>query len=165
MPLEHPEPSEAIRELLGLRLVATLGTTNADGTPQLTPLWYLYEGGRLYLPTGSGTRKVRNIRARPTVTVLVDQRRPDRHRWASATGTAEIVGGEQATEINTRVRHRYVSEAGEAAYGKLIAGYDDVTLVITPSRWRSWNPGALETLAAEHGLAPENLASWFEPWD
>src|SRR5262245_60913613 len=50
-------PEDAIVELLGLRLTATLGTMNGDGTLLLTPIWYLYEGGRLYLPTGSGSHK------------------------------------------------------------------------------------------------------------
>ena len=53
MPDAIPEPDEAVRDLLGLRLVATLGTTNDDGSIHLVPLWYLYEAGRLYLPTGS----------------------------------------------------------------------------------------------------------------
>lgn len=165
MSTSPPEPSDAVRELLGLRLTATLGTINDDGTPLLTPIWYLYEAGRLYLPTGSGSRKVRNIKARPTISTLIDQRRPERHRWASATGRAEILSGEASLEINARVRARYVSAAGEATYGQLIAAYDDVTLVVTPDRWRSWNPTALDRLAAEHGLSEDQLATWFEEWD
>lgn len=160
-----PEPTGAVQELLGLRLIATLGTSNQDGTIQLTPLWYLYEAGRIYLPTGSGSRKARNIAARPAVSVLIDQRRPDRHRWVSATGTAAIIGGHDAAAINARVRQRYVSPAGEATYGQLIADYDDVTIVVTPDRWRSWTPAALDRLAAEHRVTDDQLAIWFEPWD
>ena len=165
MSLVPPEPSQAVRKLLGLRLIATLGTSNSDGSIQLTPLWYLYDSGRLYLPTGSRSRKARNIDARPAVSVLIDQRRPDRHRWASATGTAAIIGGSEAVAIHTRVRRRYVSAAGEPTYGRLIADYDDVTIVVTPERWRSWTPTALDWLAAEHGLVDEQLATWFEAWD
>ena len=159
------EPAPAVHELLGLRLTATLGTLNADGTIHLTPLWYLYERGRIYLPTCSTSRKARNVRARPAGAVLVDQRRPDRHRWAAATGTAEVIDGDEAAAINARVRQRYVSAAGEATYGQLIAGYDDVTIVVTPDRWRAWTPTALDRLAAEHGLAEGELADWFEAWD
>ena len=165
MSLVPPEPSEAVRQLLGLRLIATLGTSNTDGTIQLTPLWYLYDTGRLYLPTGSRSRKARNIGARPAVTVLIDQRRPDQHRWVSATGTAAIIGGSEAVDINARVRQRYVSAGGEPTYGQLIADYDDVSIVVTPERWRSWTPTALDRLAAEHGVVGEKLATWFEAWD
>lgn len=160
-----PEPTEAVQEFLGLRLIATLGTTNPDGAIQLTPLWYLYESGRLFLPTGSGSRKARNVAVRPAVSVLIDQRRPDRHRWVSATGTAEIIGGPDAAAMNARVRQRYVSPAGEPIYGQVIADYDDVTIVVTPDRWRSWSPTALDRLAAEHGLSDDGLTAWFEAWD
>ena len=95
-PIAPALPEDAVAELLGLRLTATLGTTNGDGTMLLTPIWYLYENGRIYLPTGSRSHKVRNIQARPSVTVMVDQRQPTSHRWASASGTAEIVGGAEA---------------------------------------------------------------------
>lgn len=162
---DHPAPPDHVAQLLSLRLIATLGTTNADGSPHLTPIWYLYEDGRLYLPTGSGSRKVRNVRARPAVSVLVDRRQPPSHQWASATGTAEIVGGQEAAAINARVRERYISAAGEATYGRLIAEYDDVIIVVTPSRWRFWSPTSLDRLAAEHGLPEGGLADWFTTWD
>lgn len=165
MASERLLPPEPIVDLLALRLIATLGTSNADGSPHLTPIWFLYEDGRIYLPTGSGSRKVRNVRARPAVSVLIDQRQPACHRWASAAGTAEILDGEAAAAINARVRARYVSAAGEATYGTLIADYDDVTIVVTPTRWRHWTPTSLERLAREHGVDDDALAGWFTTWD
>jgi PPOX class probable F420-dependent enzyme len=158
-------PDDAVREFLGRRLIATLGTTNDDGSIHLVPIWYLYADGRLYLPTGSGSRKARNVRARPAVTVLVDQRHGDRHRWASADGAATLLGGGDAKSINARVRARYLTDAGDATYGRLIDDFDDVTIVVTPRRWRSWTPGALERLAGERGLSPAELGAWFHPWD
>ena len=159
------EPDAAIVDFLRLHLTATLGTTNADGSVHLVPIWYLYDSGRLYLPTGSSSRKARNVRARPAVTVLVDQRHGERHRWASAEGTAALLGGAEAKAINARVRARYLSDAGEATYGRLIDDYDDVTIVVTPSRWRHWTPTALDRLAQEHGLSDSELAGWFTTWD
>ena len=158
-------PDDAVRAFLALRLIATLGTTNRDGSIHLTPIWYLYDDGRLYLPTGSRSRKARNIVARPKVTVLVDQRHGERHAWASAGGDACLIAGADAQRINRRVRDRYLTASGEATYGRLIEAYDDVTIVVTPTRWRSWTPGALERLAREHGRDPENVADWFHPWD
>jgi PPOX class probable F420-dependent enzyme len=165
VPAEPPIPDDAVQELLQLRLIATLGTTDAVGEILLTPIWYLYQDGRLYLPTSSSSRKARNVAARPDVTVLVDQRRPDLHRWASATGTASIMGGSQAARVNEQVRQRYLSDVGEEVYGQRIADYDDVTVVVTPRAWRSWTPGALATAAEEHGIPDTELASLFQPWD
>ena len=165
MPDALREPDDAVRELLDLRLIATLGTTNDDGSIHLTPIWYLYEAGRLYLPTGSGSRKARNVLARPVVTVLVDQRQGERHRWASAEGTASLLGGADAKAVNERVRARYLTAAGESAYGQLIDAFDDVTIVVSPRRWRFWTPGVLGRLARERGLSEADLADWFQPGD
>ena len=159
------DPGDEIRQLLSLRLIATLGTLNDDASILLTPIWYLYDGGRLYLPTGSGSRKARNVSARPAVTVLVDQRRGDNHHWASATGVAGTIVGPEAKSINARVRARYLTESGEATYGQLIDAYDDVTLVITPTSWRSWTPNALTRVATEHGRSSADISDWFTSWD
>jgi PPOX class probable F420-dependent enzyme len=159
------DPGDSVRALLDLRLTATLGTLGDDGSILMTPIWYLYEDGLLYLPTGSGSRKVRNVQARPGVTVLIDQRRPECHRWASATGSAAILGGAEAKTINDRVRARYLTEAGEATYGRLIEGFDDVALVVTPTSWRSWNPLGLARVAREHGREMADVADWFTSWD
>jgi PPOX class probable F420-dependent enzyme len=158
-------PEDAIVELLGLKLTATLGTVNADGTLLLTPIWYLYEDGRLYLPTGSRSHKVRNVRSRPGVTVMVDQRQPTAHRWASASGAAEIMEGAAAVELNARARSRYLTDAGEAVYGPHLATVDDVTIVVTPSRWRSWLGGTASEMARAHHADEGDIAGWFTDWD
>lgn len=168
MPESHDRslpPDDAVVELLGLRLTATLGTLNDDGSLLLTPIWYLYEGGRLYLPTGSRSHKVRNVRARSGVTVMVDQRQPTSHRWASASGTAEIVGGEAAMALNARARARYLTDDGEAVYGQHLGVVDDVTIVVMPSRWRSWLGGTPSQMAPQHGVAEDAVAGWFTAWD
>jgi PPOX class probable F420-dependent enzyme len=161
------DPGDAARELLALRLIATLGTLNADGSAQLTPIWYLFDpdNGRLYIATGSRSRKVRNVQARPQATLLVDRRQPEGHCWVSALGAATVLGGEAAQAINARIRQRYLSPAGEAAYGTRLIPMDDVTIVLTPSSWRSWALSNLEDIASEKGLPPESIPGWFLPLD
>ena len=165
--MHHVEPNDAIRELLASRLIATLGTLNADGSIQMTPIWYLFDpdDGRVYVGTGSGSRKVRNVRAWPRATLLVDQRDPVGHRWAAAEGTAEVIGGEAAQAINARIRQRYLSVAGEAAYGAWLATADDVTIALAPIAWRAWTLSNLEALAAAKGLPAAAIPDWFLPLD
>ena len=43
-------------------------TTNEDGSPHLTPIWYLFRDEQLFVGAPSSTRKVRNAAARPTAT-------------------------------------------------------------------------------------------------
>jgi PPOX class probable F420-dependent enzyme len=161
------EPPEAAKELLALRPIATLATMNADGTVHLVLIWYLYDpdDGRLYLSTGSASRKARNAGARPQGTVLVDQRPPAGHRWVSAAGSLDVVRGETARAINARIRGRYLTEDGEAAYGPRLAAWDDVALALTPETWRSWTLSNLGDIAAERGLPAGSIPDWFLPLD
>ena len=157
--------SESDRAFLGLRLIATLGTHNDDGSSLLTPIWYVFEDGRLFVGTSRASRKARNVLARPRATLLVDRRGAADHRWVSAVGAAEVIGGEPAAAINARIRARYLTPAGEAAYGRVLAVADDVVIAITPERWRSWSPGLLAKIVADLGAPSEATREWFVPED
>ena len=161
----HTALTEADRAFLGLLLIATLGTYNDDESILLTPIWYVFEGERLFVGTSRASRKARNVLARPRATLLVDQRAAGGHRWVSAAGTAEVLGGEPAGAINARIRARYLTEAGEEAYGRVLADADDIVIALTPDRWTSWSPGLLTRTAAEHGVTGERIGEWFLPED
>jgi nitroimidazol reductase NimA-like FMN-containing flavoprotein (pyridoxamine 5'-phosphate oxidase superfamily) len=62
-----PEPRESDRAFLQQRHYAILATQNEDGSMHLTPVWYLFQGGRLLVGTSASSRKARNIAARPSV--------------------------------------------------------------------------------------------------
>lgn len=128
---------------------AVLATINDDGSPHLTELlFYLDDHDHLQLPTPHATRKVRNIRARPTVTVFISIE----SGWASATGPARILEGDEAGRLNQLNRERLLTEAGMETMGLLLAAYEDNTIDITPTRWMSWNDGhVLDTITALGG--------------
>ena len=56
--------------------LAKLATIDRDGTPHLVPIWYLHDGHNLVIVTNPASRKVRNIRRDPRVTVCVDRATP-----------------------------------------------------------------------------------------
>ena len=70
---------------------ASLTTVMADGTPQVTPVWFDYAGGKLRVNTAKGRVKARNLK--PGVAVALAIMDPDnpyryvqiRGRVASAT--------------------------------------------------------------------------------
>jgi len=67
------------RDLLDAR-VATLATQRADGFPQLTEVWFLYDEGELRISLNTHRLKTRNLRARPQCSLLVlDLAAPDRY--------------------------------------------------------------------------------------
>ena len=58
------------------RRVAVLATLGPDREPVLTPIWYLYRDGLLYMRTGRESVKARNVSRDPRVTVCVKDERP-----------------------------------------------------------------------------------------
>ena len=114
----------ALRQQLLARSNAVLATINPDGSPHLTELlFYLDDEDRILLPTPHTTKKVKNVLARPTVTVFVSVE----SGWASCTGTARVITGDEAARLNRLNRERVLTEAGMATMGLLLAAYEDTT--------------------------------------
>ena len=138
-------PSGA-EEILTGRFIASLGTENEDGSVHLTAVWYLFDGGCLYVATSSQTRKARNVAARPKASLMVDVREPASERGVVATCTTDVIAGESSKKINARIHGRYLSEAALAdpRAGGTLAAMDDITLRLTPTGWYAWDMRVLD---------------------
>jgi PPOX class probable F420-dependent enzyme len=147
MPTQTLDPS--FKEFLAGRYIATLATENADGTIHLTAVWYLFEGGSLFVGTSSKSRKARNAAARPKASLMVDGRNPGKERGVSASGTVEVISGRQASEINLRIHRRYLRAAALADphVAPVFAAFDDVALRVTPASWVTWDMPTLDAQA------------------
>ena len=151
----------AFQKFLQERYIATIGTENADGTIHLTAVWYLFEKGNLYVATSSRTRKAVNVKKRAKASLMVDARKPGTERGVTATGSAELITGDQSREINHRLHSRYLSAAAlsDPHVGPVFAAFDDVTIKLTPASWISWDIAALDTqvLGGRLGKTPGYL--------
>ena len=49
-----------------------LGTLNEDGSIHIAPIFFKYEDGQILMATQDPSRKIRNIKRNPNVTVLID---------------------------------------------------------------------------------------------
>jgi PPOX class probable F420-dependent enzyme len=59
---------------------AQLATVNADGTPQVTPVWVDYDGTHLLVNTARGRVKTRNLERNPRVALAIsDPENPYRY--------------------------------------------------------------------------------------
>jgi PPOX class probable F420-dependent enzyme len=59
---------------------AQLATVNADGTPQVTPVWVDYDGTHLLVNTARGRVKTRNLERNPLVALAIsDPENPYRY--------------------------------------------------------------------------------------
>jgi PPOX class probable F420-dependent enzyme len=138
--------TDKLRAFLAERRYAVLATHDPDGGIHLTPIWFLFEDDRFYFGSSSGSRKVKNLGRTAAASVVVDARDRGRERWVSASGPVEILRGDEAQTINARIRRRYLTQEGlEGQIGAALATADDVTLRLTPTRWRSWNAPIVES--------------------
>jgi PPOX class probable F420-dependent enzyme len=63
--------AQRLREVLDSPIFATVATIQPDGTPQQSVVWVERDGGDVLFMVGIGSRKERNLRRDPRVSVLV----------------------------------------------------------------------------------------------
>lgn len=117
--------------------VGWLTTSGADGQPQSSPVWFIWDGESLWLRSQARAGKIRNIEANSRVAFhLAD----DGHGGNILTieGTASLEP-EPADLLDAYLRKYDVAirTALQIEPGQLAAGYP-ATIRITPTRTRSW---------------------------
>ena len=135
-----------VRELLDGRYIASVATKNGDGSIHLVAVWYLFEGGRIYIATAARSRKARNLQSDPKVTVMIDSRDVAASRGVQISGTARLLTGEPSRKWNEQLHRKYLSDAAlvDAKVGALFAMFDDVTIEVTPNSVISWDMRQLD---------------------
>lgn len=135
-----------VRELLDGRYIASLATKNGDGSIHLVAVWYLFEGGRIYIATAARSRKARNLQSDPKVTVMIDSRDVAASRGVQIPGTAKLLTGDSSRKWNEQLHGKYLSDAAlvDAKVGALFAMVDDVTVEVTPDSVISWDMRQLD---------------------
>jgi PPOX class probable F420-dependent enzyme len=158
------ELTDSMRDVLKGRYYATLATLNDDGSIHLAPVWYLFEDGCLFVGSSSASRKIKNLASRPEVSLMIDVRKLGSEKWVSASGTAELLKGEQSKPIHAKILRRYLTRTAleDSRVGPGFESGDDVIIKIIPHAWRSWD---MKTLDDEFfdGLLSETPEKWFLP--
>jgi PPOX class probable F420-dependent enzyme len=94
---------ESHRDLLEAQ-VATLGTIDADGFPQLSEVWFLYDDGVFRISLSDGRFKTRYLRERPQCGLLIlDLQNP--YRYLEVRGRARVEpdeGGALAAKVGEK---------------------------------------------------------------
>lgn len=71
---------ERFADLLASRNLGHLATVDADGRPQVNPVWFIATAEHLYLSVKADTAKLRNLRGNPAVALsIVDPANPARY--------------------------------------------------------------------------------------
>jgi PPOX class probable F420-dependent enzyme len=114
---------------------AIVATVRRDGLPQLTPNWYLWTGGELWISTSAGTAKIHNLRRDPRIVVCIDD--PDGGDYVQITGTATIVEGLDVREPTLALIRKYRDEPDVVPHWETISAASTcVLIVVRPDRFQ-----------------------------
>lgn len=136
-PQRPPLTQGKINAFLNGKYNAILATIRQDGSPQLTPVIYRWDGERFWVSTTKDRAKYLNIRRDPRISLCIDE---------ATTGTTVIATGKaQLTEDNLwsetlNIVARYQGPERGAAYVKNMQDKKELRVLIV--------------------LKPENVISW-----
>jgi PPOX class probable F420-dependent enzyme len=126
-----------IEEFLNVPRFAIVGTNRANGPPQLTPVWYLYQDDRIYLSMFVESAKYRNLCRDPRVGICITGDNPDA-RSVMIYGKADLAleGSRWVDEIVWKLTRRYYDSDQEArSYMDATAAEgESVLAVVTPEK-------------------------------
>ncbi len=122
---------EAFNDLLTKKKAfANLATVNPDGTPQVTPVWFDWDGSRLRINTAKGRVKDKNLRRTPAVALtIMDPDNP--YRYIQVKGRVANVTESGADAHIDALSKKYT---GQDRYAKRTPGEVRVIFTITPDR-------------------------------
>ncbi len=97
------------------RAAAYLATLMPDGSPQVTPIWFSYDSGKVRINTKRGRIKELNLTARPRM-ALVIQDPEDTYRFIQIRGVAVHPTEQGAAEHIERLSQKYHGKSFRALY-------------------------------------------------
>jgi PPOX class probable F420-dependent enzyme len=122
-----PEP---FKDLLQKKAFAVLATVNADGAPQVTPVWFDFDGTHIRFNTARGRVKDRNLAKNPKVALaIMDPDNP--YRYAQVRGRIAEVTETGADAHIDALAKKYT---GQDRYGNHKPGEVRVIYKILPER-------------------------------
>lgn len=123
---------ESHADLLSQPLFGHLATINSDGSPQVTPVWFKFENGRLIVNSAKGRLKDRNMRRNPNVAMSVIDPK-NSYRYLEVRGKVTEITQEGADATIDELSERYLGKK----YPFRQPGEERVTYVIEPSKFTS----------------------------
>lgn len=126
-----PEERDA---LLAKPLDAILAVQRPSAPPQLTPLWFHWDGEAFYLSTTRDRAKYPNIKRNPAVSLIVNDQAA--HTYVAAYGRAEIVEGnrDEIKELTLPIIAKYAPPGNAGRMAESLMEQDRVVIVLRPKR-------------------------------
>lgn len=128
--------SDTDQALLETPAFAKLATLMADGTPQITVMWYRAEGDTIRMIAPASARKARNLERDPRATVAIDH--PENgYRYLELRCRAEVVHDDAVARAELgQIAARYIGDRASAYVASLSAD-PRILIILHPEQVRS----------------------------
>ncbi len=134
--------SQANEFLTKSKLNLLLGTTDEKNEPNVHPVWYFYENGKLYIETGKSTKKAQNVFKKNTVYFCIDDEQLP-YKGVRGKANARII--EKISEmlpIAEKIMLKYTESLDNNVAKVLLDGVkngDSVILELEPRYFSTWD--------------------------
>ena len=109
---------EAIAFLQAGTRTGKVATIRANGSPHVTPIWFVIDGGDIVFNTWHTSAKAQHIRRDARVGLVVDLQEPP-YAYVSVQGTAELSDDlDEIRRVATRIGGRYMGEGRAEEFGE-----------------------------------------------
>lgn len=124
-----------------------LATNRADGFPHLSPIWFLYDGGVVFLELAQSRIHLANLRRDPRASLMVEEDERPAGGWQARVqgvvfrGTVELIDDEsEVASYGERIDRRYLGSGVDDPELAEVTEPERYTLVrLTPSTCVSWD--------------------------
>ena len=127
-------------EFLKIQKILRLSTIDKSNFPHITPVWYRYSGGKIYIGTDTKNQKIKNLKKNNRVSFCVDIgiNAPDIY-GVMGQGTANIIlEVTKVKRIAKKILLKYFKTL-ENKSAKQLLGNTDCIIQIVPEKFSMWN--------------------------
>ena len=126
------QPTPEQEQIIRGEKIAVFATVRADGTPQLTPVNYVYQDGVFLLSTTRDRAKYPNVRRNPKVSLCII--RPESRPYVTVFGQARIE--EQDIVEGTAAIFRSMTDRPlPEDFAEVLRQQKRVLIIVTPERF------------------------------
>jgi PPOX class probable F420-dependent enzyme len=145
------DPAARIDGLLRREPVVWVSTVRPDGLPHLVPIWFSWDGERLFIASKPNAVKVRNLRANPTLMLAVGE--PDEDFDVGLIEAVATVSDRTTAELlppGHLAKYRRQMAAIGLDADEYVRTYSQPILV-TPTRFLPWHGRTTRNATAVNG--------------
>lgn len=124
--------SQEAQDLLTQRNNAIIAVSRPSGGPQVTPVWYLWDGEAFYFSITRDRAKYSNIKRNPSISLIVDNNSKG-PGYVAAYGVAQIIEHDFA-DVATRLIAKYVSSEQMEQMTKVVLAPERIVIKLVPEK-------------------------------